>query len=146
MSVSVYCHEFGNILAPFLDFGRVRVLFVLGFKARRNLHFLHANLFVRFLELYVQRLYGNYHHIHMTTNPSSLFYGAKQPSFLDFNIPCSPNDTKDDIYFGSVSCKGWIKISNMRVTSNYRSGTVNSKFHLIRSFFEIFATFLLFHV
>ena len=33
----------------------------------------------------------------------------------------------------------------------YRSGTVNSntvnsKFHLIRSFFEIFATFLLFHV
>ena len=36
-------------------------------------------------------------------------------------------------------------------TMNYRSGTVNSntvnsKFHLIRSFFEIFATFLLFHV
>ena len=35
--------------------------------------------------------------------------------------------------------------------SHYRSGTVNSntvnsKFHLIRSFFEIFATFLLFHV
>ena len=35
--------------------------------------------------------------------------------------------------------------------SVYRSGTVNSntvnsKFHLIRSFFEIFATFLLFHV
>ena len=33
----------------------------------------------------------------------------------------------------------------------YRSGTVNSntvnsKFHFIRSFFEIFATFLLFHV
>ena len=33
----------------------------------------------------------------------------------------------------------------------YRSGTVNSntvnsKFHLIRSFFEIFARFLLFHV
>ena len=56
-----------------LDFERVRVLFVLGFKARRNLHFLHANLFVRFLELYVQRLYGNYHHIHMTTIPSSLF-------------------------------------------------------------------------
>ena len=33
----------------------------------------------------------------------------------------------------------------------YRSGTVNSntvnsKFHLIRSFFEIFATFLLFHI
>ena len=34
---------------------------------------------------------------------------------------------------------------------NYRSGTVNSntvnsKFHLIRSFFEIFARFLSFHV
>ena len=28
----------------------------------------------------------------------------------------------------------------------YRSGTVNSKFNLIQSFFEIFATFLLFHV
>ena len=26
------------------------------------------------------------------------------------------------------------------------SNTVNSKFHLIQSFFEIFATFLLFHV
>ena len=26
------------------------------------------------------------------------------------------------------------------------SNTVNSKFHLIRSFFEIFARFLLFHV
>ena len=35
--------------------------------------------------------------------------------------------------------------------TDYRSGMVNlntvkSKFHLIRSFFEIFATFLLFHV
>ena len=29
---------------------------------------------------------------------------------------------------------------------HYRSGTVNSKFHLIWSFFEIFARFLLFHV
>ena len=28
----------------------------------------------------------------------------------------------------------------------YRSGTVNSKFHLIRSFCEIFARFLSFHV
>ena len=28
----------------------------------------------------------------------------------------------------------------------YRLGTVNSKFHLIRSFFEIFAKFLSFHV
>ena len=37
------------------------------------------------------------------------------------------------------------------LSPNYRSGTVNSntvnsKFHLIRSFFEIFATFLSFHV
>ena len=28
----------------------------------------------------------------------------------------------------------------------YRSGAVNSKFHLIQSFFEIFARFLSFHV
>ena len=30
--------------------------------------------------------------------------------------------------------------------AEYRSGTVNSKFHLIRSFCEIFARFLSFHV
>ena len=40
---------------------------------------------------------------------------------------------------------------NLRGKKHYRSGTVNSntvnsKFHLIQSFFEIFATFLLFHV
>ena len=37
------------------------------------------------------------------------------------------------------------KCSN-NVNKSYRSGTVNSKFHLIRSFFEIFARFLSFHV
>ena len=39
----------------------------------------------------------------------------------------------------------------VKESANYRSGTVNSntvnsKFHLIRSFFEIFARFLSFHV
>ena len=43
---------------------------------------------------------------------------------------------------------GQFKVSE---NQNYRSGTlnsntVNSKFHLIRSFFEIFARFLSFHV
>ena len=49
--------------------------------------------------------------------------------------------------------KGIITLSKSTSCSDvyYRSGTVNSntvnsKFHLIRSFFEIFATFLLFHV
>ena len=42
-------------------------------------------------------------------------------------------------------------IMNMMNISQYRSGTVNSntvnsKYHLIRSFFEIFARFLSFHV
>ena len=41
--------------------------------------------------------------------------------------------------------------SDALILAGYRSGTVNSntvnsKFHFIRSFFEIFATFLLFHV
>ena len=41
--------------------------------------------------------------------------------------------------------------SQDKIKSSYRSGTVNSntvnsKFHLIRSFFEIFARFLSFHV
>ena len=58
---------------PVLDFGRVGVLFVLGFKDRKNLHFLHANLFVRFLQLYLQRHGGKDHHIHITTIPASLF-------------------------------------------------------------------------
>ena len=39
-----------------------------------------------------------------------------------------------------------IEIQSEIVNTKYRSGTVNSKFHFIRSFFEIFATFLLFHV
>ena len=48
------------------------------------------------------------------------------------------------------------KVNNIKCIAStkifiYRSGTVNSntvnsKFHLIRSFFEIFARFLLFHV
>ena len=42
-------------------------------------------------------------------------------------------------------------IAEMIINFHYRSGTVNSntvnsKFHLIRSFFEIFARFLSFHV
>ena len=39
---------------------------------------------------------------------------------------------------------GWIGLS--LGFFKYRSGTVNSKFHLIRSFFEIFARFQSFHV
>ena len=39
------------------------------------------------------------------------------------------------------------KLNQMKYRSGtLNSNTVNSKFHLIRSFFEIFARFLLFHV
>ena len=47
--------------------------------------------------------------------------------------------------------KSGVWAQDILITLNYRSGTVNlntvnSKFHLIRSFFEIFARFLSFHV
>ena len=57
--------------------------------------------------------------------------------------------TNKYVHFGLKGTVAQLKKSF--VALRYRSGTVNSntvnsKFHLIRSFFEIFATFLLFHV
>ena len=42
--------------------------------------------------------------------------------------------------------KSFVDSSFFFKMKRYRSGTVNSKFHLIRSFFEIVARFLSFHV
>ena len=61
-------------------------------------------------------------------------------------VPCSAQQ----LYTETIECWGekfGLDFSVLR----YRSGTVNSntvnaKFHLIRSFFEIFARFLSFHV
>ena len=56
---------------------------------------------------------------------------------------------------GTVNLKSFVSKVLLQIKwkfeLNYRSGMVNSnmvnlKFHLIRSFFEIFATLLLFHV
>ena len=67
------------------------------------------------------------------------------------------NKKSNLVLIESMSCIKFIR-SNLNIFStnldtgySYRSGTVNSntvnsKFHLIRSFCEIFARFLLFHV
>ena len=48
--------------------------------------------------------------------------------------------------YGAVGTHPTGMISSQYRLGTVNSNTVNSKFHLIRSFFEIFATFLLFHV
>ena len=125
---------------------------------------------VEILVLFVGFIFGTIHHAGISLNWDCLAYFSqfavgftkenisgsihRQPIHLTYKYFFS-SFSQDGIDIHSLSKGKWVlrfkdgcnKLSDCKYRSGtLNSNTVNSKFHLIRSFFEILATILSFHV